>query len=543
MSATLQVLLGSEAGRRYDFGETEILIGRDGKECLVALDDRAISRKHVRVYFQGDRYWLMDIGRNPTSLNRCTVAKNQPVALAHGDRIEICGWLLEFRCDLPIPDDRPTESSSISHSLDARFDTDAIAQTSAGDKLRVMLRISEALGRTLDTQALLAKTIDGLLEIFPQADHALVLLADGERLVSQVDRDRHDGQRRCKYSTTIVREAMATQRALLYNDLALERTAPVSDSIQSSHIRSVVCVPLLSQELQALGVIELDAHACHAGFQAEDLELLNCVARQVSLSLEYSQLHRQLVEQAQVQQELDLARAIQFAFLPRSLPVLPGYDFWPYYKATGMVGGDYYDFVRLPDGRQVVLLGDVAGKGIPAALMMARLSGIGRSALLGCPRDLCRAIAVMNREVCDVADDGGFVTLVLCAIDPARHEITVASAGHMSPIVRCGEGVAADAIDDAVHGFPLGIVADAEYKAVTRAIAPGECLTLFSDGITDAMDAQGQRYSTERLRARIAAAAADPATIGEAVLEDVQRHSAGQPQYDDMTMVVFGRMQ
>ena len=340
-----------------------------------------------------------------------------------------------------------------------------------------------------------------------------------------------------------MREAMTTRRAILCNDLSLERPVPMTESILSSRMRSVACVPLLSQELQPLGVIELDAYDREARFSAEDLELLNCVARQVSLSLEYSQLHRRLVQQARLQQELDLARVIQQAFLPQAMPDLAGYGFWAYYKATGTVGGDYYDFVRLPDGRQVVLLGDVAGKGIPAALMMARLSAICRSALLGCAHDLCLAIAAMNREICEVAGEGGFVTLALCAIDPARHEVTVASAGHMSPILRRNDGTLDEPADDAVRGLPLGCAEHLECKTATRLIGPGECVALFSDGIIDAMDARQRLYSIDRVRAGIAGmTTTDPAAIGEAILQDVWKHSAGQPQCDDMAMVVFGRL-
>ncbi|MGA2258745.1 MAG: PP2C family protein-serine/threonine phosphatase, partial [Thermoguttaceae bacterium] len=149
----------------------------------------------------------------------------------------------------------------------------------------------------------------------------------------------------------------------------------------------------------------------------------------------------------------------------------------------------------------------------------------------------------MNREICDVIGDGGFVTLALCVIDPARHEITVASAGHMSPILRHNDGTLDEPADNAVRGFPLGLADHAECKATTRAIRSGECVTLFSDGIIDAMDAQQRLYSIERIRAEISGmATTDPAAIGEALLEDVWRHSAGQPQNDDMAMVVFGRL-
>ena len=256
----------------------------------------------------------------------------------------------------------------------------------------------------------------------------------------------------------------------------------------------------LVQELEPLGVIELDAYDREARFTTEDLELLNCVARQASLSLEYAKFHRDLLEQERLKGELKVAPAIQYAFLPQAMPTLNGYGFWAHYKATGMVGGDYYDFVPLPNGRQAVLLGDVSGKGIPAALMMARLSAICRNALLGFACDPGLALAAMNREVCAVAGDGGFVTLALSVIDPVRHEVTVASAGHMSPILRRSDGMLDEPADDAVGGRPLGFPEQLEYKTATRTIGPGECVVLFSDGITDAVDARQRPYSIQRIR-------------------------------------------
>lgn len=142
-----------------------------------------------------------------------------------------------------------------------------------------------------------------------------------------------------------------------------------------------------------------------------------------------------------------------------------------------------------------------------------------------------------------MASEGGFVTLALCVIDPVRHEVTVASAGHMSPILRRRDGTLDEPADDAVRGFPLGFADHPQCKTAARLIGPGECVALFSDGVPDAVDARQRPYSIERIRAGIAGMkTTDPAAIGEALLEDVWRHSAGQPQCDDMAMVVFGRL-
>ena len=148
----------------------------------------------------------------------------------------------------------------------------------------------------------------------------------------------------------------------------------------------------------------------------------------------------------------------------------------------------------------------------------------------------------MNREICEVASVGSFVTLVLCAIEPSQHQITVASAGHMSPILRRHDGTLDEPADDVVRGFPLGLADDAEYRVTTRMLGPGECVALYSDGISDALDARQRAFSVRAPPCgHRPAVTTDPTAIGEALLAEVWKHAADQPQYDDMAMVVFGR--
>jgi serine phosphatase RsbU (regulator of sigma subunit) len=205
------------------------------------------------------------------------------------------------------------------------------------------------------------------------------------------------------------------------------------------------------------------------------------------------------------------------------------------------VGGDYYDFVPLPNGNRAVLLGDVAGKGIPAALMMAKLSAVCKVALLRHPDRVADVMAAINNEVCEVSVNSAFVTLVLCVIDPQRHEVVMGRAGHMSPLVCRADGrIDAPAVD--VRGYPLGIFRDTQFGTTSTVLAPGETVLLYSDGISEAMDADEALYGEERLCSQLAdMRGKTPAEIGSLLLEDVRRHIGRCEQNDDISLLVFQR--
>ena len=389
---------------------------------------------------------------------------------------------------------------------------------------------------------MLSSTVDGLLEVFPHADRALILLQEKEQLVPKAGKDRHNPQGQIRYSRTMVSKAMQDRQAILCEDAAHHPPNLSTHSLMELHIRSAMCVPLLSRQTQPLGVVQVDSQRATGRFDAADMELLTAVAGPVSLAVENAQLHRRALRQAQLEKELQFARAVQTSILPRALPNLAEYRFWPHYRAAGMVGGDYYDFLQLPGGRQVVLLADVAGKGVPAALVMANAAALCKMALLAHPYSITDALSATNDEVCQIVLDGSFITLALCMIDPATHEMTMASAGHRSPLVCRSDLRIEEPVGDATRGHPLGIVAGYGYEATSTMLGPGDLVVLFSDGIEDAINLQQERYTFERLRAVLARhAACEPAGMGQALIDDVERHVGQCEQNDDITLVVFGQ--
>jgi len=541
MPYTLQVLEGTDAGREYDLDRDEILVGR-GLACHIVLNSLAVSRTHARLALEDDTYAIEDLGsRYHTYVNDKEISTK--VRLKDRDRVKIADSLLVFRAYPPEPAQKPEAIlPTIVRSLDARSFADTILKVNPEAKLRAILQITQALGRTLDLEAVLSKMLDGLFEIFVHADRGLVLLLDGDRLIPRAMKHRHQWQDSIQYSRTIVQQAMDQRQAILSEDAVVDDRFTQAQSIADFQIRSVMCVPLLSQQMDPLGVIQLDTQRGGARFCADDMHILTSVASQASISVEYAQLHREMLKQAKLQREMDIAQDVQRNFLPQSTPELEGYSFWAYYQAAGKVGGDYYDFLRLPNGNQAVLLGDVSGKGVPAALMMAKASAVCKVALLNHPDRIAHAVNVINNEICDASVGARFMTLVLAVINPNTHEVTLANAGHMSPIFCRADGAIHEPAGSNVRGYPLGIVREFPYKTMSTSLGPGETVVLFSDGISEATNSHDELYSVERVGERLGKMEGrGAAEIGQALIEDVRRHAAGCQQADDISLVVFRR--
>ncbi len=223
------------------------------------------------------------------------------------------------------------------------------------------------------------------------------------------------------------------------------------------------------------------------------------------------------------------------------MPQLTGYDFFAYYESAQEVGGDYYDFIPLPGPRLGIMLGDVAGKGMPAALLMAKVSSDARFCTLTEP-DFATAITQLNTHTQEAGMLDRFVTLIACELDPARHAVTFVNAGHMPPLIY---RKAKDAIEEGTTrrqaGLPLGVDEGPPYEAVTVELAPGDCILLFTDGVTDAKNKDEKEFGMPNVLAGIKAGPVAPRPMIERLITAIKQHSVGCKQFDDITAVAFGR--
>jgi serine phosphatase RsbU (regulator of sigma subunit) len=203
------------------------------------------------------------------------------------------------------------------------------------------------------------------------------------------------------------------------------------------------------------------------------------------------------------------------------------------------VGGDYYDYVALPDGRFAVVLGDVAGKGVAAAIIMAKLSSDVRFALATEP-DISRVVHYVNRAFSAQDLEDRFVTMIFALVDPRTNAVTLANAGHMAPLLRKADGSVVEVAEE-ISGLPIGVFDGYEYESHTFELGPGESLTVYTDGFSEAMNSDRDLYGTERIVAQVALPAPGVAEVGKNVLDDVQKFVAGFAQSDDMCLACFGR--
>jgi phosphoserine phosphatase RsbU/P len=237
--------------------------------------------------------------------------------------------------------------------------------------------------------------------------------------------------------------------------------------------------------------------------------------------------------------DLMLAGKVQRGIMP-PVPAPPGYEFFAHYQPVYPVGGDYYDFIPLP-GCLAVVLGDVAGKGVQAAVMMAQFANETRH----CIRSTAapeKAAACLNERLREYDLEELFITLCLGVLEFGSRRFAYCSAGHPLPLIRRADGrIEENGVDG--NGFPLGITPDAEYRQVSCELEPGDVVIIYSDGVTDALNPYGERYDSKensRLRHRLCLADHGPRDTGHALIRDIQDFSGGHDQFDDMTLISFG---
>lgn len=529
--------------RTFPLSGKVTIIGRDSS-CDIVVKMATTSGRHAMLVNSGGVYYIEDLGSvNGTYVNDQRIS--QRTRLEPGDRIKVSGLVVNFQGD--VVDDRTAKSQtilsdetmggtavSVKSSLDPIRDLRPAVKPEA--KLRAVLEISRNLQGTLDLKVVLPKILDSLFAIFPQADCGFILLRDPNtgRLALKARKHRHEPKGdTIPISHSIINHTLMTQRAILSDDAAMDARFDYTESIKQLQIRSIMCVPMMSQAGMCLGVIQLDTRDTRNEFLQEDLDLIVCAGALAARAIELAWMHEE-------QRELEGATRIQKSFLPSERPNYPGLSFFDYYLPAQQIGGDYYDYVALPGNRLAVALGDVAGKGISAALLMARLSAAARFCLATAPT-VPEAIRQLNGVLTRSCSDDRFVTLVVAVLDLDRFLLTLVNAGHMPPLRRrTGQG-GLEELGEEIIGLPLAVM-DKPYEQMVVPFEPGDTLVLYTDGVSEARNPQGEFYGIPHVKTVIEQAAEGAETIGKALLADVRRFAADRPQGDDMTIVSFGRI-
>jgi serine phosphatase RsbU (regulator of sigma subunit) len=416
------------------------------------------------------------------------------------------------------------------------------------DRLRALLEISTNLSRTLELEPLLNQTADTMLGVFRQADRCFVILLDeGGRTVPKVVKNRRAGSDDARFSKTIVKKTLESMQSYLSEDASSDAALGPAASIAEFKIRSVMCVPLASSDGKPLGAIQLDTQDRAKKFREDDLKLLTIVANLASVVIEKAKLHEDLLTREKERKEIELARAVQLGFLPQTVPEVAGYEFYSHYSPASTIGGDYYDYIHMPNSRLAVVLGDVAGKGVPAALLVAKLSSDVRSCLLT-EADPARAVGVLNDQLIGGGLGDRFVTLAVAVLDPLAHRLTLVNAGHLNPkLYRGGRHELREAISTSATGYPLGVMSAHAYESATLELEPGDTIAMYTDGVTDAMTPNGELFGAAGVDRylvpnEVPPDVCRPRQLGDRLVGAVRRHAGGRAQNDDIAVVCFGRL-
>jgi phosphoserine phosphatase RsbU/P len=542
--ASLVTIKGPSSGQHFPLPGDTALIGRQ-EDSSIYLDSLAVSRQHARIVCHGGEYFVEDVGSsNGTFINGRRISR--PTILTERDILQIGPYVLGLRIEPPEPpSELPLPDQIIRAQVTAAPSNHSLYTQNPAHKLQVVLEIAQHLGRTLEMKTLLGRLLEHLLRLFPQADRGMVLLYEGDQLKVRAQHSRHEskGEGDYPYSRTIVRRALEEGVGLLSEDVNLDPKLVLSATMISLNLRSFLCVPLLGWESQRLGVIQLDCLRPGNAFDSDDLELLTAVAIQVTTVLENASLHAERLREERLRQEVCLARDIQQSFLPADFELYEdgNPELFARVHPAREVSGDLYHFFRLPDGRLAFFLGDVSGKGMPAALFMIAVRTLIRhlAPSASSPAELLKRL---NRALTEDNPTALYVTLLHGIYDRRDGSVVLSSGGHPPPLLRRCDGQVEEVA--VKPGLMLGTVPEPRVTDTALTLAPGETLILYTDGFTEAFTPdRKEMFGLERLckvlggpRTSLSLeACADEASAA------VQRFGGQTELQDDQTLLLLRR--
>ncbi|HEY9405687.1 MAG TPA: SpoIIE family protein phosphatase [Pyrinomonadaceae bacterium] len=559
----------------FPLGRLRITIGRSARND-VCIPDPFASRVHAEVRREGDAFILQDLGSaNGTLYNGDRV--ESALALTPGGRIQIGETEIVFRdkdagagatmiadpyaASLPeatiaLNSDQRSTSGLLEAIEDARTQGSAeqprpavgtiINSTRAAsansvqqsDLLALISKVSVTLLAPATLDETLRQVVALVFEAVP-AERCLIMLRDAERelkiRVAQL-RNSTEETGEVRVSRSIIEEVVGQGRSVLTSD-AQHDPRFMSSTMTIQGIRSVLAVPLGVGE-RIFGMIYADSPLAEAKFSQDHLTVLTTLASVAAIRVENARLMEEDLERERFERELNLAREIQQRFQPSGAPNVAGYEMqgisFPCYE----IGGDYYDFIERPDGRMVIALGDVSGKGTSAALLMSSLHAA-MHAQIPAHKTLGDTISAVNRYLAETIPMNRFITLFCAELDPITGSLSFLNAGHNPPLIAHAGGSMEQL---AAGGIPLGIVAEAVYREGRTQLQPGDALVVYSDGVSETQNAAGEEYGPVRLYNTVARYLESTAAgIRDKIEADLTKFAQGTPAGDDITLVIVKR--
>jgi serine phosphatase RsbU (regulator of sigma subunit)/pSer/pThr/pTyr-binding forkhead associated (FHA) protein len=537
---------------KFSLARLRTTIGRSARSD-VCIPDAFASRLHAEVRKEGDGYWLQDLGSaNGTRYNGSLVT--MPVPLTSGGEIQIGETRIVFEDEQMnrlgsatlIADNTealdPSKTIAFTHRknptteiLDAQFST-RTELLGLISKVGVALLSSSGLDETLDQVASL------VFEAVP-AESCVIMLRDakaegGMKIVVAREKGKDEAIQEVRISRTVMDEVLKNGKSVLTAD-AQHDPRYASQTMALLGVRSVLAVPLSVDERNVFGIIYADSPTYETTFTEEHLNILTTLASVASIRVENARLLEERFERERMERELELATEIQQRFQPSEAPKMDGYEFQGISFSCYEIGGDYYDFITRHDGKMLIALGDVSGKGTAAALLMSSLHAAihGQVAARSSLDEVVRSV---NHYLADNTPANRFVTLFVAELDPRTGDLKYINAGHNPPLIGRSSGTIEQLSSG---GFPLGILPSAEFEVGETQLQPGEALVIYSDGVSEANNIKEEEFGMERLmdvvRRNLGASAAGMRDKVESALSAFTQTA---PANDDITLVIVKRV-
>jgi predicted ATPase/serine phosphatase RsbU (regulator of sigma subunit)/tRNA A-37 threonylcarbamoyl transferase component Bud32 len=410
--------------------------------------------------------------------------------------------------------------------------------------LTSVLKASQALSSEIDLDRLMEKMMLIVLEN-AGAERGVLIMEEGNQLLVRAEGGT-DGAVMVqsvplgeygRLSEAAVHYVARTGEGVLLNDATRESILKSDPYVTSGRPKSLLCLPITNQGKRS-GILYLENNLTTDAFTPRRLEVLKLLSSQIAISLENARLHGKEKAYARVQEEIRLAARIQIELLPRSSPALPGYEIAGINHPAQVIGGDYYDFIPLGDHRLAICLGDVAGKGLPASLLMANLQATLRGQTLF-DATAAECIRRSNKLLWESTGAEKFATVFFGILDRENHRFSYVNAGHEIPFILTGgpEPVRLDK-----GGVALGVVEEFDFKEGSVTLGPGDTMVIVSDGITESMNSSQEQFGEERLwHLLFGLRGCHAQAVIERVIEAVRSFVGEAPQWDDMTVVVVRR--
>jgi serine phosphatase RsbU (regulator of sigma subunit) len=517
-----------------------ISIGR-ASDCSIPIKDRYLSRKHAEIIAAGSAWILKDLGSaNGTYLNGSRVERDEQ--LKTGDRIRLGDTEIVFETSDRSTDrfiavaDNTNASPTIAipvHDISDAPESQDVA------RLHTLTQLARELIEDRPMDELFGFIVDRVMEHLHPSRAAIALLGHDGRSFTKVEVRRQDESdaSELKISHTLLAEVVEEKKALAFVDVGADEKLRTAQSIIMQGIHSILCAPLMIGN-SVVGVLYVDFLFTQRSIAEDDVRLVAQIGRFAATKLETTRLREEAIQKRIMDEELKTASGIQRRLLPAAPDGIEGFTFVGRNQPCRTVSGDYYDFAIRPDGKVYFVIGDVSGKGVTAGLMMAGLQVAFRIFSKSDP-DPATLVTQLNVALKENLPQSKFVTLFLGRLDTTNGKIEYVNAGHTPPLLLSKTG----AVELNESDLLLGVIARAEFNNRELQLAPGDSLVLFTDGVTEARDADGNDLGSSVIgNALTKLHGADADTLSRAVNETVLNHVGDAENLDDdVTLLIVSR--